>query len=111
MEYFLPEEELKADLTASVQQKIEKGKRDRNKETKGTPTANKDVNCRGAWVAQSVERLTSAQVMISLTVSLSPAPGSVLTAQSLEPVSDSVCLSLSAPSPLMLCLCLYLCQK
>lgn len=47
MEYFLPEEELKADLTASVQQKIEKGKRDRNKETKGTPTANKDVNCSG----------------------------------------------------------------
>ena len=44
---------------------------------------------RGAWVAQSVERPTSAQVMISRSVSSSPASGSVLTAQSLEPVSDS----------------------
>ena len=49
---------------------------------------------RGAWVAQSVKRLTSAQVMISWSVSLSPASGSVLTAQSLEPVSDSVSPSL-----------------
>ena len=49
----------------------------------------------GTWVAQSVERLTSAQVMISRPVSLSPASGSVLTAQSLEPVSDSVSPSLS----------------
>ena len=40
----------------------------------------------GTWVAQSVERPTSAQVMISLSVSLSPTLGSVLTAQSLEPV-------------------------
>ena len=39
-----------------------------------------------------------------LTVSSSPAPGSVLTAQSLEPASDSVCPSLSAPPLLMLCL-------
>ena len=52
----------------------------------------------GAWVAQSVERLTSAQVMISRSVSSSPASGSVLTAQSLEPVPDSVSLSL-CPSP------------
>ena len=36
--------------------------------------------CRGAWVAQSVKRLTSAQVMISQFMSLSPASGSVLTA-------------------------------
>ena len=49
---------------------------------------------RGAWVAQSVRRPTSAQVMISRSVSSSPASGSVLTAQSLEPVSDSV------PSPI-----------
>ena len=49
---------------------------------------------RGAWVAQSVERLTSAQVMISRSVSSGPASGSVLTAQSLEPVSDSVSPSL-----------------
>ena len=37
------------------------------------------------WVAQSAKRLTSAQVMISWFVSLSPEWGSVLTAQSLEP--------------------------
>ena len=49
----------------------------------------------GAWVAQSVERLTSAQVMISQSVSSSSASGSVLlTTQSLEPVSDSVSPSL-----------------
>ena len=48
----------------------------------------------GAWVAQSVKRLTSAQVMILRSVSSSPASGSVLTAQSLEPVSDSVSPSL-----------------
>ena len=58
---------------------------------------------RGAWVAQSVERPTSAQVMISGSVSLSPALSSVLTAQSLEPVSDSVSPSLSGPPPFMLC--------
>ena len=59
---------------------------------------------RGAWVAQSVKRLTSAQVMNSWFVSSSPASGSVLTAQSLEPASDSVSPSLSAPPLLMLCL-------
>ena len=58
----------------------------------------------GAWVAQSVKRLTSAQVMISQFVSSSPASGSVLTAWSLEPASDSVSPSLSAPPPLMFCL-------
>ena len=52
----------------------------------------------GAWVAQSVQCLTSAQVMISPSVGLSPASGSVLTAQSLEPASDSVSPSL-CPSP------------
>ena len=60
----------------------------------------------GAWVAQSVERLTLAQVMISRFVSLSPTSGSVLTAQSLEPASDSVSPSLSAPPLLMFCLSL-----
>ena len=54
---------------------------------------------RGAWVTQLVERLTLAQVMISRLVGLSPASGSVLTAQSLEPASDSVCVSLSLPLP------------
>ena len=53
-------------------------------------------NFRGAWVAQSVKRPTSAQVMISQFVSSSPASGSVLTAQSLEPASYSVFPSLSA---------------
>ena len=60
----------------------------------------KSINTRGAWVAQSVKRPTSAQVMISRSVSSSPALGSVLTAQSLEPASDAVSLSLSlCPSP------------
>ena len=52
----------------------------------------------GACVAQSVKCLTSAQVMISKFMGLRPASGSVLTAWSLEPVSDSVCPSL-CPSP------------
>ena len=59
---------------------------------------------RGAWMAQSAKRPTSAQVMISWPMSSSPASGSVLTAQSLEPASDSVSLSLSAPPPLTLCI-------
>ena len=49
----------------------------------------------GAWVAQSVERLTSAEVMMSQFVSSSPVSGSVQTAQSLEPASDSVSFCLS----------------
>ena len=48
----------------------------------------------GAWVAQSVECLTMAQVMISPFVSLKPASGSVLTAWSLDTASDSVSHSL-----------------
>ena len=55
----------------------------------------KIICLRGAWVAQSVKYLTSAQVMISRFVSSSPVLGSVLTAQSLEPALDSVPLSLS----------------
>ena len=50
--------------------------------------------CWGAWVAQSVERPTWAQVMISRFVGSSPASGSVLTVQRLEPASDSVSPSL-----------------
>ena len=60
----------------------------------------------GAWLAQSVEHPTLAQVMISLSMSSSPTSGSVLTAQSLETVSDTVSPSLSAPPPFMLCLSL-----
>ena len=47
-----------------------------------------------------------SQVTISRSVSSSPASGSGLMAQSLEPVSDSVSPSLSAPPPFMLCLSL-----
>ena len=53
---------------------------------------------RGTWVAQLVEHLTLALVMISWFESSSPASGSVLTARSLKPASDSVSLSL-CPSP------------
>ena len=49
-------------------------------------------------MAQSVERPTSAQVMILQPVSSSPVLGSVLTAQSLESASDSVSPSL-CPCP------------
>ena len=49
-------------------------------------------------MAQSVERLISAQVMISPFVSSSLVSGSVLTAQSLETAWDSVSPSLG-PSP------------
>ena len=54
---------------------------------------------RGACVAQSVKRLASAQVMISWFVSSSPASGSMMTAQRLEPALDSVSPFLSAPLP------------
>ena len=67
----------------------------------------------GAWRVQSVRCLTSVQVMISQLVGSSPASGSVLTAQSLEPALDSVSPSLSVPPPLLFCLSLSLslCQK
>ena len=53
----------------------------------------------GAWVAQSVKRQTSAQVMISQLLGSSPTLGSVLTVRSLEPALDSVSPSLSLPLP------------
>ena len=65
----------------------------------------------GARVAQSVERPTSAQVMISQLVCSSPASGSVLTAQSLEPALNSVSPSLSLPLPYSHCLSLPLKNK
>ena len=70
------------------------------------PSLLKNLSSQGAWVAQSVECPTSAQVMVSSPVSLSPTSGSVLTAHSLESVSDSVSPSLSAPPPLVFCLSL-----
>ena len=51
-------------------------------------------------MAQAVKCLILAQVMISLFLSSSPTWGSVLTALSLEPASDSVSPPLSA-SPLL----------
>ena len=59
-------------------------------------------------MAQLVKHPTLTQVMISRFVSSSPASGSVLTAQSLEPALDSVSPSLSAPPLLVLCLSLSL---
>ena len=50
-------------------------------------------------MVQSVKCPTLAQVMILPFMSLSPALGSVRTAQSLEPALDSVSPSLSAPPP------------
>ena len=57
----------------------------------------------GAWVAQLVKQPSSAQVMISQFMNSSPAWGSVLTAQSPEPASDSVFPPLSTPPLLTLC--------
>ena len=49
----------------------------------------------GTCVSQPDKGPTSAQVMISRLTSSGPAPGSMLTVQNLEPVSDSVSPSLS----------------
>ena len=62
-------------------------------------------------MAQSIKRPTLAQVMILQFVSSSPASGSVLTAQSLEPVSDSVSPPVSTPLLLMFCVSLSLNNK
>ena len=59
----------------------------------------KSIQCWGAWVAQSVEHPTLAQVMILRFVSSGPASGSVLTSRSLQPASNSVSPSLSLPLP------------
>ena len=55
-------------------------------------------------MTQWVKRPTSAQVMSSQFMGSNPALGSVLTARSPEPASDSVSPSLSAPPQLVLCL-------
>ena len=62
-------------------------------------------------MAQSVKRLTLAQVMIPQFVGSSPALAFVLTAQSLEPASDSASPSLSAPPLLRVCLSRSLLKK
>ena len=69
---------------------------------KATSVSIKRQMDRGAWVAQSVKCLPLAQVTISPFMSSSPTSGSVLIAQSLEPASDSVSPSPSAPPLLML---------
>ena len=71
------------------------------KEERATVTGSK-TRLGGAWVTQLVKGPASAQVMISRFVSSSPALGSVLTAQSLDPASDSESPSLSAPPLLAL---------
>ena len=58
----------------------------------------------GRLGGSAVKWPTLAQVMILQFVSSSPTSGSVLTAQSLEPASDSVSPSLSAPPLLALSL-------
>ena len=66
-------------------------------------------------MAQSVERPTSAQVMISQFVGSGPTSGFVVTSQSLEPALESVSPSFSAPPflslPLSLSLSLSLSKK
>ena len=70
-------------------------------------------HCWDAWVAQSVERPTLAQVLILQFMGSSPTSGSVLTVQSLEAALDSVSLSLPLPCFLLcsLALSLSLSQK
>ena len=60
-----------------------------------------------AFFTQTVKCLTLAQVVSSQFVGSSPASGSVLTARSLEPASDSVS-PLSDPALLVLSLSLSL---
>ena len=69
----------------------------------------KNYKLGGTWVAQSTERITLAQVMISQFMGLNPMSGSELLAQSLEPAACfrfCVFLSLFAPTFLVLSLSL-----
>ena len=65
------------------------------------------IKIRGAWVAQLVERPTSAQVMVLQFMSSSPTSGCVLTNSS-EP---GACFRFSPPPPPLLMLCLSLSLK
>ena len=60
---------------------------------------NQETDSWGTRMAQLVKQPTSAQVLISRFVSLSPVSDSVLTVQSLEPASDSVVSLSRCPSP------------
>ena len=64
-------------------------------------SVSKHEGTQGRPGAQSVQRPTSARVVISQFVGSSPASGSVLTAQSLEPELRIPCLPLSVP-PLLI---------
>ena len=69
---------------------------------------------KGAWgpLGGSVSRASDFVSGHDLTIcEFEPPSGSVLTAQSLEPVSDSVSPPLSGPPPLMLCLSLFVKNK
>ena len=69
---------------------------------------------RGTWVAQLVKHPTSAQVLILKFMGFSPALGSGLTAQSLEPASNSLSPSLSlssSPACTLVSLCLSKIKK
>ena len=72
-------------------------------ETSNQAMALKMPHSRGARV---VAQLFECQLMISRFVGSSPASGSVLMAQTLEPALDSASPSPSAPPLLTLCLCL-----
>ena len=65
----------------------------------------------GAWGAQAVKRLTSAQVMISVFLSSSLMSGSVLTAPSLDPIPDAVSPFLFPSSTHFFSLSLFLSKK
>ena len=78
--------------TRSHARSLSQIKRKRKKEKKGREGGReREKEKKETWVAQSVERPTSARVVVSRFVGLSTMSGSVLTAQSLEPASDSVC--------------------
>ena len=76
---------------------------DFNENTQQLVTACISSDLKDAWVAQSVERPTSAHVMILWSVGLSLMSGSVMSVQSLELALDSVTSSL-CPSPHVLSL-------
>ena len=59
-------------------------------------------------MTHSVKHPTSVQVMILWFMSSSPVSGFVLTAQRLEPASDSVSPPLSVPPWFALCVCVSL---
>ena len=66
----------------------------------------KSCNKEGHLGGSVVRQLTLAQVMISQFMGSRSASGSVLTAQNLEPASNSVIPSLSALPQFVLCLAL-----